>query len=69
MKAYLVVTGSLFGLAGIVHLIGLLRDLFTEGLNHVLGSPHYLVTNIAIVVVGLGFGVWALLLLRAALRR
>jgi hypothetical protein len=54
-KAYLVITGSLFGLAGIVHLFGLLREFMTEGANHVLGNPHFLVTSSVIVTVGGGF--------------
>jgi hypothetical protein len=64
MKAYLMVTGSLFGLAGIAHLFGLLRELLTDGPNHVLGNPHFVVTSIVIFAVGAGLGVWALLLLR-----
>ena len=69
MKAYLVVTGSLFALAGIAHLFGLLRELLTEGPNHVFGNPHFVVTSLVIFAVGAGFGVWALLLLRGAGRR
>lgn len=69
MKAYLVVTGSVFGLVGIGHLIGFLRELLTEGPAHVLGNPHYLVTSIVVIAVGVGVAVWALLLLRGAGRR
>jgi hypothetical protein len=58
MKAYLVVTGALFGVVGIAHLL----RLFVEG--HPLSDPGFLGANLALFIVGGGVAVWALWLLR-----
>ena len=58
MKAYLVVSGALFGLVGIAHLL----RLFVEG--HPLSDPWFLGGNVALFIVGGGLAVWALWLLR-----
>jgi len=57
MKAYLIITGSIFGLIGIAHLL----RLFIEG--HPLTDPWFLGSNLALFVVGGGFAVWAARLL------
>jgi hypothetical protein len=57
MKAYLVVSGLLFGIVGIAHLL----RLFFEG--HPLSDPWFLGHNMALVLVGGGLAVWALRLL------
>jgi len=46
MKAYLVVTGTIFGLVGIAHLL----PLFVEG--HPLSDPWFLGHNLALFLVG-----------------
>jgi hypothetical protein len=53
MKAYLVVTGTIFGLIGIAHLL----RLFVE--RHPLSDPWFLGSNLALFVVGAGFAIWA----------
>jgi hypothetical protein len=53
VKAYLVVTGSIFGLIGIAHLL----RLFVEG--HPLSDPWFLGSNLALFFVGAGLAVWA----------
>ena len=53
MKAYLVVTGSIFGLVGIAHLL----RLFVEG--HALSDPWFLGSNLALFVVGGGLAIRA----------
>lgn len=57
MKAYLVVSGVLFGLVGIAHVLRLFveRDRFSE--------PWFLTHNLALFVIGGGLAVWALKLL------
>ena len=57
MKAYLVITGAIFGLVGIAHLL----RLFFEG--HPLTDPWFLASNLALFVVGGGIAVWAARLL------
>lgn len=57
MKAYLVVTGAIFGLIGIAHLL----RLFVEG--HPLSDPWFLGANLALFIVGGGLAVWAMRLL------
>jgi hypothetical protein len=57
MKAYLVVTGALFGLVGVAHLL----RLFVEG--HPLSDPWFLGVNLALFAVGGGLAVWAVRLL------
>ena len=57
MKAYLVITGAIFGLIGIAHLL----RLFFEG--HPLRDPWFLASNLALFVVGGGIAVWAARLL------
>jgi hypothetical protein len=58
MKAYLVVSGVLFGLVGIAHLL----RLFVE--RDRLSDPWFLAHNLALFIVGGGLAVWALQLLR-----
>jgi len=53
MKAYLIVTGSIFGLIGVAHLV----RLFVEG--HALSDPWFLGSNLALFVVGAGLAIWA----------
>ena len=60
MKAYLIVTGSIFALLGIAHLF----RLFVEGGHPLLADPWFLASNLVIFVVGFGVGTWAFLLLR-----
>jgi hypothetical protein len=57
MKAYLILTGAIFGLLGIAHLL----RLFIEG--HPLSDPWFLGSNLALFVVGAGIAVWAARLL------
>ena len=57
MKAYLIITGSIFGLIGIAHLL----RLFFEG--HSLSDPWFLASNLALFIVGGGIAVWAARLL------
>ena len=58
MKAYLLVSGAIFGLVGIAHLC----RLFVEG--HPLSDPWFLGHNVALFIVGGGLAGWALQLLR-----
>jgi hypothetical protein len=58
MKTYLVVSGALFGLVGIAHLI----RLFVE--RDRLSDPWFLAQNLALFVVGGGLAVAALRLLQ-----
>jgi hypothetical protein len=57
MKAYLVVTGTLFGLVGIAHVL----RLFLEG--HPLSDTWFLGSNLALFIVGGGIAGWAARLL------
>jgi len=57
MKAYVVVTGTLFGLMGIGHLL----RLFVEA--HPL-EPWFLGINLALSLAGAGFAIWAVQILR-----
>lgn len=57
MKAYLLVTGAIFGLMGIGHLL----RLFVEG--HPLSDPWFFGINVALFIVGGGLAVWAMRLL------
>ena len=57
MKAYLTLTGVIFGVVGIAHLL----RLFLEG--HPLSDPRFLGSNLALFVVGGGIAVWAARLL------
>ena len=57
MKVYLVITGAIFGLIGIAHLL----RLFFEG--HPLTDPWFLASNLALFVAGGGIAVWAARLL------
>jgi hypothetical protein len=57
MKAYLIVTGALFGLVGIAHLL----RLFLEG--HPLSDSWFLGSNLALFVIGAGIAFWAARLL------
>jgi membrane associated rhomboid family serine protease len=58
MKAYLAVSGAIFGLVGVAHLL----RLFVEGRS--LSDPWFLGHNLALFIVGGGLAVWALGLLR-----
>jgi hypothetical protein len=58
MNAYLAISGAIFGLVGIAHLL----RLFVEG--HSLSDPWFLGHNVALFIVGGGLAVWALRLLR-----
>jgi hypothetical protein len=58
MKAYLVVTGAIFGVVGIAHLV----RLFAEG--HPLSDPWFFGVNVALFIVGGGLAVWAMRLFR-----
>lgn len=62
MKAYLLVTGIIFAVVGIAHLL----RLFLEG--HPLSDSWFLGHNMARFLVGGGLAVWAMRLL-ASLRR
>jgi len=53
MKAYLIVTGSIFGLVGIAHLL----RLFVEG--HPPSDPWFLWHNLVLFLVGGAFAAWA----------
>ncbi|HEY2685830.1 MAG TPA: hypothetical protein VGI93_20140 [Steroidobacteraceae bacterium] len=64
MKAYLAVTGCLFGLVGLAHLV----RLFAES-GHSLSDPAWLAPNLGLFVVGGGVAVWALRLYRHAASR
>jgi len=55
MKAYIGVTGAVFGLLALAHI----ARLFAEG-AHLLTEPFFLVTT----VVSIGACVWAIALLR-----
>jgi hypothetical protein len=57
MKAYLILTGAIFGLVGIAHLL----RLFFEG--HPLSDPWFLGSNLALFIIGGGIAVWAARLL------
>ena len=58
MKAYLVVSGAIFGLVGVAHLL----RLFVEG--HPLSDPWFLGSNVALFIVGGGLAIWAIRLMR-----
>jgi hypothetical protein len=57
MKAYVVVTGTLFGLMGIGHLL----RLFVEARPL---DPWFLGINLALSLAGVGFAIWAIQVLR-----
>ena len=57
MKAYLIVTGTIFGLVGVAHLL----RLFVEG--HAFSDPWFLGHNLSLFVVGGGLAAWAARLL------
>jgi hypothetical protein len=57
MKAYLILTGAIFGLVGVAHLL----RLFFEG--HSQSDPWFLGSNLALFVIGGGIAVWAARLL------
>ena len=60
MKAYLLVTGSLFGLVGVAHLLRLVIEP-----GHTLSSdPWFFGGNVALFVLGGGVAAWAVRLLR-----
>ena len=59
MKAYIVVTGTIFALMGIGHLL----RLFVEARP---SDPWFLWINLALSVAGVGFAIWAIQLLRLA---
>jgi hypothetical protein len=53
MKAYLLVTATIFGLVGVAHLL----RLFFEG--HALSDPWFLGHNLGLFVAGVGLALWA----------
>jgi len=53
MKVYLLITGIIFGLVAIAHLL----RLFVEG--HTWTDPWFIGSNVLIFLVGGGFAVWA----------
>ena len=57
MKAYLIVTGTIFGLGGIAHLL----PVFLEG--HPLSDPWFIGHNLALFLVGVALAAWAARLL------
>ena len=59
MKAYLIVTGCLFGLVGGAHLL----RLFVES-GHAMTDIHWLAPNLGLFLVGGGIAVWAVRLYR-----
>jgi hypothetical protein len=59
MKAYLLLTGGLFGLVGVAHL----ARLFVE--RDQASDISFLAINLGLFVLGVGVAVWAGLLLRA----
>ena len=59
MKAYVVVTGTIFGLMGIGH--GL--RLFVEARP---SDPWFVGINLALSIAGIGFAIWAIQVLRLA---
>ena len=59
MQAYLLVTGSIFALIGVAHLL----RLVVEPGHGFSSDPWFFVHNFALFVVGGGIAVWALRLL------
>jgi hypothetical protein len=59
MKAYLLVTGSLFGLVGAAHLL----RLFLERGHTLSSDPWFFCGNFALFALGSGVAAWALRLL------
>jgi hypothetical protein len=57
MKPYLVVTGSIFGLIGVAHLL----RLFIE--QHPLSDSWFLASNLALFLCGSGLALWAVRIL------
>jgi hypothetical protein len=63
MKSYLVVSGSIFAVVGVAHLL----RLFVDG--HTLSDRWFLWSNLSLFLVGGGLAVWARLLLTSLRRR
>ena len=59
MKAYVIVTGTIFGLMGIGHSL----RLFVEARP---SDPWFLWINLALSVAGVGFAIWAIQVLRVS---
>jgi len=57
MKAYLIVSGAIFGIVGVAHVL----RLFVEG--HSLSDRWFIAHNVALFIVGAGLALWALRLL------
>ena len=57
MKAYLIVSGAIFGIVGVAHLL----RLFVE--DHSSSDRWFVVHNAALFIVGAGLALWALRLL------
>jgi len=55
MKAYLLLTGSMFGLIGLLHLSRLLHD----GVHAFAADPGLVWANVAGVLIGAGVAGWA----------
>jgi hypothetical protein len=58
MKAYLLTTGTIFGLVGVAHLL----RVFVEG--HAWTDPWFLGSNVLIFLIGGGIAIWAARLLK-----
>lgn len=59
MKAYLIVTGCLFGLVGAAHLV----RLFVEP-GHAMTDVAWVAPNLGLFLIGGGIAVWAIGLYR-----
>jgi hypothetical protein len=59
MKPYLIVTGTIFALAGSMHLFALLR-----GWRTLTSNLEFVVENGLLCAIGLGLAVWAFSLVR-----
>ena len=57
MKAYLIVSGAIFGILGVAHLL----RLFVEG--HSSSDHSFVIHNVALFIVGGALAAWALRLL------
>jgi phosphate starvation-inducible membrane PsiE len=57
MKAYLIVSGAIFGIVGVAHVV----RLFIE--DHSSSDRWFITHNVALFIVGGGLALWALRLL------
>jgi hypothetical protein len=63
MKAYLFVTGGIFGVLGAAHLL----RLFVEPGHTFSAEPEFYGANLGLFAVGVGIALWAFRLLRKLL--